>query len=155
MTEYIQPKYTCIFDLDGTLADCSHRLGYVKTKPKNWGAFFAGIPHDPVHENVFLELNDAVNANHDIIIVTARPETEQVRKDTLEWLERNKITYHKIFFRAKNDHREDAIVKSEILDIILEAGHNIHTVYDDRPKVVAMWKSRGLNVIDCGTGEDF
>ncbi len=25
----------------------------------------------------------------------------------------------------------------------------------NRPKVVAMWKSRGLNVIDCGTGEDF
>ncbi len=152
MTEYIQPKYTCIFDLDGTLADCSHRLGFVKTKPKNWKAFFAGIPNDPVHENVYLELESALHSNHDIIIVTARPETEQVRKDTLEWLERNKITYHKIFFRAKNDHRDDAIVKSEILDIILEAGHNIHTVYDDKENVLAMYSNRGCNIVKCPIG---
>lgn len=155
MIENIQPKYASIFDLDGTLADCSHRLGYVKTKPKNWKAFFAGIPNDPVHENVYFKLESALYSNHDIIIVTARPGTEQVRKDTLEWLERNKITYHKIFFRAENDHRDDAIVKSEILDIILEFGHIIHTVYDDRPKIIAMWKERGLHVVDCGNGEDF
>lgn len=144
---------TCIFDLDGTLADCSHRLGFIKTKPKNWKAFFAGIPQDGLFENIYLEYQDAKAAGNDIIIVTARP--EMCRKDTLEWLERNNIIFDKIFFRAHNDHRDDTIVKSEILDKILEEGHNVHVVYDDRPKVVAMWRSRGLEVINCGNGEDF
>lgn len=32
-----------IFDIDGTLADCSHRLHWIQSKPKNWNAFFAGM----------------------------------------------------------------------------------------------------------------
>jgi len=29
-----------VFDLDGTLANIDHRLHFIKTKPKNWPAFF-------------------------------------------------------------------------------------------------------------------
>ena len=33
-------KSICIFDIDGTLANCDHRLHYIKNKPKNWEAFY-------------------------------------------------------------------------------------------------------------------
>lgn len=35
-----------IFDIDGTLADLSHRLHHVSGKPKNWDAFFAEADRD-------------------------------------------------------------------------------------------------------------
>ena len=28
-----------ICDIDGTVADCSHRLHWIQSKPKNWKAF--------------------------------------------------------------------------------------------------------------------
>ena len=37
-----------VFDIDGTLAKIDHRLGFVRSKPKNWKAFDAGIPNDKV-----------------------------------------------------------------------------------------------------------
>jgi hypothetical protein len=30
-----------IIDIDGTLADTTHRLHHIKSKPPNWDAFFA------------------------------------------------------------------------------------------------------------------
>lgn len=41
-----------VFDIDGTLANIEHRLDYVRSKPKNWKAFDAGIPNDKVNEPV-------------------------------------------------------------------------------------------------------
>ena len=31
----------------------------------------------------------------------------------------------------------------------------LHSVIDDRPSVIRMWKENGLNVIDVGNGEEF
>lgn len=142
-------KNCVVFDLDGTLADCSHRLGYVQTKPKNWNAFFAGIPLDIPIESVTskLELHDTN------IIVTARPES--TKSDTVKWLNKHGIQYVDIYFRKSGDFRDDAIVKSEILDQLLKDGYNPILVYEDRKKVISMWRARGLEVVDCGTGEDF
>jgi hypothetical protein len=41
-----------VFDIDGTLANIEHRLHHVRSKPKNWPAFDAGIPNDKVNEPV-------------------------------------------------------------------------------------------------------
>lgn len=29
-----------VFDLDGTLADCEHRIHHITKEPKDWRAFF-------------------------------------------------------------------------------------------------------------------
>ena len=33
-----------VLDIDGVLADVSHRLGHVQRRPKDWDAFFAAAP---------------------------------------------------------------------------------------------------------------
>jgi FMN phosphatase YigB (HAD superfamily) len=145
-------KKTVIFDLDGTLADCEHRRHFIATKPKNWKAFFAGIPGDTPIKAI---VNSCKLLKEDVhvTIVTARPKT--CESDTLLWLAANDIEFNEIYFREANDFRDDAIVKSEILDTILAKGYEPELVYDDRPKVIRMWKSRGLTVIDCGKGIEF
>jgi hypothetical protein len=35
-----------LFDFDGTLADCTHRLHHIKGSRKNWRAFFAACSKD-------------------------------------------------------------------------------------------------------------
>ena len=36
-----------IFDIDGTLADCSHRLHHVTGDKRDWNKFFAEMSEDP------------------------------------------------------------------------------------------------------------
>ena len=35
-----------IFDIDGTLADCSHRLHYISGEHKDWDAFYKECVND-------------------------------------------------------------------------------------------------------------
>ena len=39
-------KPAIIVDLDGTVADLSHRLHHINGKHRNWDAFFAGVDKD-------------------------------------------------------------------------------------------------------------
>lgn len=136
-----------IFDIDGTLADLSHRLHHIKSSPPNWDAFFASCVDDrviePIRELVWL----VDNQGYRIILVSGR--SDQVRGETEAWLAGHGIPYHELHMRRAGDYRQDTIVKSEILDGILAAGHEIAFVVDDRPSVVAMWRERGLTCLQC------
>jgi hydroxymethylpyrimidine pyrophosphatase-like HAD family hydrolase len=65
-----------VFDVDGTIANIEHRRAYVRTKPKNWKAFEAGIPNDDVNlpvAEVFRQLvSDA--AFTDVVLASGRSE---------------------------------------------------------------------------------
>jgi 3-dehydroquinate dehydratase-2 len=56
-----------VFDIDGTLANIEHRLDYVRSKPKNWKAFDAGIPNDKVNPHVAEVFHSLRDAGHDIV----------------------------------------------------------------------------------------
>jgi predicted kinase len=138
---------TVIFDIDGTLADATHRLHYIKAKPTNWDAFFAACEFDPLIEPI-RELARTVQAQgYRIILVSGR--TDKVRNLTESWLARNEVPCDELHMRREGDYRQDFIVKSELLDAILAAGNEVRWVVDDRPSVVAMWRERGLTCLQC------
>lgn len=144
------------FDIDGTLADIEHRRAYVRTKPKNWKAFEAGIPNDTLNEFVATVLCDLYMQGHTIILASGRG--EQSREDTVKWLDKHDLNcYEKLYMRAKGDYRSDVIVKREILDQIIEDfDKKPDMVFDDRPGVVQMWRDEEIFVFDCYQGtEDF
>ena len=58
-----------------------------------------------------------------------------------------------LFMRADNDNRPDAEVKSEMLDKLIEEGHNPVIVFDDRQSVVDMWRARGLLCCQVADGD--
>jgi phosphoglycolate phosphatase-like HAD superfamily hydrolase len=143
-----------VFDLDGTLAKIDHRLGYVRSKPKNWAAFDAGIPNDAVNLPVATVFDAMVKHNHDIILASGR--SEKTRLATENWLRKHEmIGYDRLYMRKADDYRGDDIVKQEMLDqIVADYGRKPDMVFDDRPRVVNMWRRNGIFVFDVYQGEE-
>lgn len=140
-----------IFDIDGTLADIQHRRHYVSVKPKNWPAFEKAIKFDTAIVPI---LNTALTfqaSNHRLIFCSGRG--EQQRAQTTEWLERHGLISPRIYMRAEKDYRSDDIIKEELLDRILADGFNPQLVFDDRDRVVAMWRRRGLICAQVAPGD--
>jgi hypothetical protein len=146
-----------VFDLDGTLANIEHRLGYVRSKPKNWRAFDAGIPNDAVNPYTAAVFNAMYNEGHDIVFASGR--SEDTRSATVAWLEANGFWWPEahLYMRKSGDYRGDDIVKREILaEIVADFGRKPDMVFDDRKRVVDMWRRNGIWVFDCNqSGEEF
>jgi hydroxymethylpyrimidine pyrophosphatase-like HAD family hydrolase len=146
-----------VFDIDGTLANIEHRLDYVRSKPKNWKAFDAGIPNDKVNQPVammFWALQE--QEIHNIVLASGR--NERSRQATEQWLTQNALGgYQKLYMRKADDFRSDDTVKQEMLyEIIADYGRKPDMVFDDRPRVVRMWRNNGIFVFNVYQGdEDF
>lgn len=145
-----------IFDIDGTLANIDHRLHHVKDKPKNWPAFDKAIPDDEPVLPVVEVLKSLYRTPYPIMLCSGR--SEQTRGRTVDWLDKHNIIDYvfQLRMREDGDYRADDIIKSEMLDGILADGYNPMMVFDDRPRVVNMWRDRGYYVFDCNqSGKDF
>ena len=144
-----------VFDIDGTLANIEHRLDYVRSKPKNWKAFDAGIPNDAVNPHVAEAFHSLKAAGNEIIFASGR--NERSRDATMDWLKTNRLWDYraKLYMRKADDFRSDDIVKREILDeIVADWGRKPDMVFDDRPRVVRMWREEGIFVFNVYQGEE-
>lgn len=147
---------TLFCDIDGTIADPAHRRVYVASKPKNWPAFERGIPHDePIWPII-----DAVKAlrHHGpdyggwkVVMCTGRG--AQNKDVTVSWLEKYGIEYDAIYTRAFKDYRRDDIVKAELLEQARSDGFDPDIVFDDRNRVVDMWRREGIPCVQVAHGD--
>lgn len=149
-------KGVVIVDIDGTVADCTHRQHFVR-KPdgekKDWKSFFEGIEGDTLREDVWNQVKALRAEGYDIVFVSGRPDT--YRKHTQRWMQRVGIDdFVTILMRPGGDSRDDTIVKQEIYEKCLKK-YNVVKVFDDRPSVIRMWRDMGLDVVDVGKGEEF
>lgn len=148
-------KLECvIFDIDGTLANTSHRLHFLTQEKKDWDGFYAECKNDkPISEMV--NLLNLILTECPVVFVTGRP--EKCREDTLEWLEHNtdvSFTDYKVelYMRKDGDHRPDWQVKEEILKE-LQKDFEIHMVFEDRKQVVDMWRRNGIRCLQVDEGD--
>jgi len=154
--ETLCPDYEYVlFDIDGTLADLSHRTPLVRTKPKNWPEFFRKIPEDKMIWPVFAVLQAMDYMGYRVVLLSGRG--EESRKATEEWLKKFRVPHTELLMRPEKDYRPDEIVKKELFEkrFPLEERGFIIGIFDDRPKVIRMWQSIGLKVFNVGTGEEF
>jgi len=139
-----------VFDIDGTIADLTHRLHHIKDAPKDWNAFFEGCKDDePIHAVLRLA-KELVNSPHiDVEFWTGRP--ERCRVDTMAWLKRHGIfvTPAELRMRKDGDFRPDYEVKAEYLDLCVGTPT---LIFEDRAPVVEMWRSKGLHVAQVAEG---
>lgn len=120
-----------IVDIDGTLALMNDR------NPFDYNAAINDFPN----QNMITILNN-LKEDIEIIIVSGR---EKYSLGTLtNWLNKHKVPYSQIFMRNTADHRPDDIVKKEIYEAHFLNKYNIVAVFDDRDKVVRMWRDIGL-----------
>lgn len=139
-----------IVDIDGTLANISHRRQHVESKPKNWKAFFENMHLDKVNlwcREIILKFYKDF---YFLALVSGR--SEDHRKITEEWLKLNSIPYSALYMRKSGDFRDDSIVKKEIYESEIKNKLNILFVLDDRKRVTEMWRREGLVVLQCDEG---
>jgi len=83
--------------------------------------------------------------------------SESVRKKTEKWLSKNLRHYHEgapiLKLRPIGDSTPDDALKEKWLDEALAKRIAIDYVFDDRPKVVRMWRRRGIFVFNCAQSD--
>lgn len=128
-------------DLDGTLCTIDHRLHYIQSEPKNWGAFYAACVDD-VEVPALIRVTGALwFTGHQIEIWSGR--SDEVRDQTEKWLASKGVRYHTLKMRKAGDFRVDHLVKAEWFDALPVPARPI-LAFEDRQQVVDMWRSRGV-----------
>lgn len=137
-----------VFDIDGVLADVSHRVHLLDARPQDWDAFFAAAVDDPPHPEG-LALAEAAAADCDLAYVTGRP--ERCRADTDAWLRRHGLPVGPLRMRADGDHRPARQAKPRLL-AALARGRVVAVVVDDDPEVCDAYEAAGWTVLRAGWG---
>lgn len=138
-----------VFDLDGTLADISHRVHYIDRKKKDWNSFNKSCVDDSIIEETVEILRSLYKCSYKIIILTGR--SDSVKQETVLWLKRNKIPYDELCMRPNNSREEDWKYKNSWL--LENIGMNVVGVFEDRLRVVDMWRKNGIRCFHVGGGD--
>ena len=98
--------------------------------------------------------NALVQEGHKILFVTGR--NERMRSRTVGWFNLYGFnSYDALYMRGKTDFRQDDIVKREVLDKIVERyGEKPAMVFEDRKRVIRMWRDAGIFTIDVNQSEE-
>ncbi|CAM4519203.1 AAA family ATPase [Nocardia ninae] len=128
-----------IWDIDGTLAHMTGRSPYDYTR----------VSEDRVDDSV-RHIANTMYPNHRNILVSGR--SEDCRPETERWLDDKGVLHDELYMRKTGDNRDDAIVKYEIFRDSIAPYFNVIGVFDDRNRVVAMWRRLGLKTFQVQEG---
>ena len=156
-----QEKPFIIVDLDGTLADISARKAksVLSNGETNWDEMFnpdnisLDVPRFDIMQQIEAFLVD--NPGTEVIITSGR--SDRTREDTRYWLTKHGFLYNRLLMRPNGDYTPDDVLKEKFLNTYMDKTKCIG-VWDDRKKVVLMWRRNGLIVNVCGDlpdGSDF
>ncbi len=131
-----------VFDIDGVLADVSHRLHHLQGYPQRWEQFFRAADRDPLLAEGAERLRAAL-VDHDVIYLTGRPERN--RGLTKRWLRRHGLPTGPLLMREDDDYRPARWMKREALRE-LAVDRTVVSVLDDDPAVVEQLAADGWPV---------
>lgn len=131
-----------IFDIDGTLSHVNGKRDYF-----DWDK----VDRDDLDTIVFDAYKAYKDAGNKIYVVTGR--SEEAREKTELWLDFYGITYEKLLMRKADDYRPDNIVKMEIFNTHIKGKCNVKVIFEDRQKIINMWRNLGLKVFQVSKGD--
>lgn len=151
----MRPLY--IFDLDGTLANIEHRRHLVQRGEKpDWPEFYRQCVND---EPVWPVINTLVAlARHgsDVWIWSGR--SAEVMNETRSWLQRyvpsDELDEIELCMRRVGDYTPDEQLKAAWYDNLCQFDkRRLVAIFDDRQKVVDMWRSKGIACFQVAPGD--
>lgn len=148
---HYQKDWYVIVDIDGTIADLSHRLHYLEEKPKNYDAFYDEVDKDLPIEKV-IDIVRHLSEKYFIVITSGR--TNKTCDKTINWLSRNGVPYDALLMKQWYFIQTDIEAKKSIYEKCL-ANKNIIMSIDDRPSIVELWRSFGIFTIDVNQRGNF
>lgn len=157
-----------IFDLDGTLALTEHRQHFLldRSDPERWRKFFAACVDDEPNVPVIRTLQSLRRAGAECWIWSGR--SDEVRAQTVEWLCKHECFGSRTFtlpwwplaaperfrMRKAGDFTPDEVLKRGWLNEIEPPEYaRLTAVFDDRDKVVNMWREAGVPCFQVARGE--
>lgn len=146
---YEEPPYrerAILVDIDGTLAKHVARSPYDYTR----------VSTDAVHEHVAKMVRMYNAKGYVIIILSGRPDTNdgQVRRDTVEWLEKNNIPFDELHMRPGNRLQDnDADIKQDLFDEHIRNQYRVDLMLDDRDRVTRRMRKLGIPVLQVAPGD--
>ena len=140
-----------IFDLDGTLALIQHRRHFVEGDKKDWDSFHKACVDDLPNKPIIEIWDLLANHGHEMWIFSGR--NDLVDSETEDWLYDNGLFPHCLRMRDADDRRPDTEIKLEWLnDMSPEQRSDILCVFDDRQRLVNMWREQGLTCLQVAPG---
>ncbi len=140
-------KNIVIFDLDGTIAiiDERRKLSTKLNGKMDWDIFFdpKNILLDKPNFAVIKTLKALKMSGFKIVILSGR--LDITKAATLKWLKKYKVDFDDFKMRentSKGKFMSDVMLKENWLKEI--GKDNIEFVFDDRKKLVEMWRNNGL-----------
>lgn len=149
---------TVIFDLDGTLAliDKRREISTMSNGKMDWDTFFdpknisLDVPNMPVIETARLFKNNGF----DIVIFSGR--SEVTKTATEDWLKKFNVPFDKLRMRPTSNEfkfMRDDDLKEGWLNEEFPNKSDIFCVFDDRNKVVEMWRRNGITCFQVADGD--
>ena len=156
-----------IFDLDGTLADIEDRrqLCTKENGKMDWDKFFdpKNIKLDKPNQPVIDTLSAFAESGHCIAIMSGR--SAATKDVTEDWLIDNGCCHEVLFMRPEKDFTPDEDLKLKWFNELFindgiaehapyqESPNELVAVFDDRQKVVDMWREIGLTCMQVAPGK--
>lgn len=143
-----------IVDMDGTIADCNHRVHLAQAK--QWDEFHNLMTEDEVFVNVADTIMALWRCGYKIMVLTGRP--EKYRQLTRDWLKATNIgtCISTIVMRPDNDWSSDHEMKIREIEKSFgskeDALNSILCCFEDRDRVVEAMRNYGLTVFQVAPG---
>ena len=119
-----------IFDLDGTLALLGERSPHDASTAEA----------DRLNEAVHFVYHAIQQGAPDTAMILVSGRNGRWRPQTERWLARHGIAYDALHMRQRGDYRPDTVVKREIYETHIAPHFTVRVVFDDRDKVVRLWR---------------
>lgn len=143
---------TYIFDIDGTIANTDHRVHHLNGDKKNWKGWYKEAHNDVPYWEIVDIMAMAYASGIKNVLCTGREDS--ARQATIDWLKNHDIYfYDALYMRPTGDRRDDTVVKKELLDKIRKDGYDPVCVFEDRDRVVKMWREEGIRCLQVKPGE--
>jgi DUF1365 family protein len=132
------PRFVIVIDIDGVLADATHREHHLEGS-RDWAAFFDAAEDDLPIEQGRRRLEAALAADS-VTLLTGRP--ERLRALTEAWLAAHAFPSVPVMMRPDRDRRPARIFKLQALSA-LGGPEAVRLVLDDDESVVEAARSAG------------
>ena len=155
------PRPIYIFDIDGTLALIDHRLHLLdeKQNANRWREFYKKCDMDKPNKQIIQIMDNLRLLGCEIILFSSR--SANVREKTIVWLaEHTSFMTHELelpgilTMRDEGDYTPDDELKESWLNNMLKYDVlRIAAVFDDRDRVVNMWRKNGITCLQVAKGD--
>lgn len=145
-------KDVVIFDLDGTLAliEARRQMALRPNGKLDWDVFFdpKNIALDQPNHTVINMFKMLKSHGYEMMILSGRD--ARSLDETTAWLHAHGIFFDGLIMRPEGSFTPDDVLKKTWLDGI--GADRVFCVFDDRDKVVQMWRRNGLTCMQVNYG---